>query len=88
MTTNADQIDVTVSLPSGLAEEAEASGLLSSEMVEAMLREELRTERVRRLFDAADRLSSESRTSLSADEVEREIHAARAERRKVGASRS
>jgi hypothetical protein len=86
MNENSNQVDVTVSLPIDLVDEAQASGLLTSGMIEAMLREELRTDRVRRLFDAADRLAALPHEPLTATEVEMELQAARDQRRKARAS--
>jgi hypothetical protein len=82
-----DQVDVTITLPGSLVREAEASGLLTPKCVEAMLREELRSDRVRRLFEAADRLAALPSSPLTAREVEEEIQAARDERRNSGATR-
>jgi hypothetical protein len=84
---DANQVDVTVSLPIGLVREAEASGLLTAANVEAMLRVELRSDRVRRLFDAADRLAALPGSPLTASEIEKEIQTARDERHKTGATR-
>jgi hypothetical protein len=86
MSETSNQVDVTFSLPAQLVQEAEASGLLNAASVESMLREELRSERVRRLFDAADRLAVLPGSPLTASEIEQEIQAARGERRKASAT--
>jgi hypothetical protein len=87
MSETSNQVDVTISLPTNLVREAEASGLLTVASVEAMLREELRSARVRHLFDAADRLAALPGSPLTADEIEKEIQAARDERHTNGATR-
>jgi hypothetical protein len=87
MSDASNQVDVTISLPIGLVREAEASGLLTAANVEAMLRVELRSDRVRRLFDAANRLAALPGSPLTASEIEKEIQTARDERHKTGATR-
>jgi hypothetical protein len=73
--------ELKVTLPDGLAREAEASGLLTPEAIEALLREEIRRRRVNRLFDAADRLADLDAPPLTEAEVEAEIEAVRRSRR-------
>jgi hypothetical protein len=73
--------ELKLTLPDGLAREAEASGLLTPEAIEALLREEIRRRRVNRLFDAADRLADLSIPPLTDAEVEAEIEAVRRSRR-------
>jgi hypothetical protein len=71
-------------LPDSLVREAQASGLLTAQALEALLREEVQRRRVGQLFDAADRLAT--LPPLTETEVEAEIQAARAERRSSRAS--
>ncbi len=73
--------DIKLTLPDGLAREAEASGLLAPEALERLLREELRRRRVNQLFEAADRLSEIKTPPLTETEVEAEIQAVRRSRR-------
>lgn len=73
--------ELKLTLPDGLAREAEASGLLTPEAIEALLREEIRRRRVNRLFDAADRLAELDVPPLTEAEVEAEIEAVRRSRR-------
>ena len=75
------QIEIKLSLPNSVAREAEASGLLKPESLEALLREELRRRRIEGLFEAADRLATVSLPPLTETEVEAEIHAARSRQR-------
>jgi hypothetical protein len=78
------QLEVTLTLPDSLAREAEASGLLTPQGLEALLRAEVQRRRVAQLFEAADRLAA--LPPLTEAEVEAEIQAARAERRATRAS--
>ena len=80
-------VNVKLRLPDSLAREAEASQLLTSEAIEALLRAELRRRKVAQLFDTADRLASLGEPPLTAAEVEAEVQAARAERQAAGAGR-
>jgi hypothetical protein len=71
------QRTITLVLPETLADEAEASGLLKPQAIEALLREELRRRRIARLFQAADQLAILAMPPLTGAEVEAEIQAAR-----------
>ena len=51
------QLELTLTLPASLAREAEAQGLLTPPMLEALLRAEVQRRRVVHLFEAADRLA-------------------------------
>jgi hypothetical protein len=75
------QLELTLTLPAALAREAEAQGLLTPSMLEALLRAEVQRRRVAHLFEAADQLAALPLAPLTEAEVEAEIHAARAERR-------
>ena len=74
-------VELTLTLPEQLAQEAEANGLLKPEALERMLRDEIRRRRVGELFDAADRLAALPEPPLTDAEVLAEIQAARAEKR-------
>ena len=80
--------ELKVSLPDGLAREAEANGLLTPESIESLLREELKRRRVSGLFAAADRLGNLDSPPLTEAELEAEIVAARQSRQSPDASRS
>jgi hypothetical protein len=73
--------ELKVTIPDSLAREAEASGLLTPEAIEALLREEIRRRRVNQLFEAADRLANLDMPPLTESEVEAEIEAVRRSRR-------
>jgi len=75
-------VQFKLELPDEVAKEAIEKGLLTSEAISTLLREELRKRRVDDLFAAADRLASVQGAPLTAEEVEAEIAAARRERRR------
>ena len=79
-------LELKLVLPDSLAREAEVSGLLTPESIEALLRAEIRRRRVNRLFAAADRLAA-LETPLTEEEIEAEIAAVRQCRRPPDASR-
>ncbi len=72
--------EIILQLPDNLAREAEANGLLTTESIEVLLREEIKRRRVGKLFAAADRLADLDLPPLTEAEVEAEIQAARKER--------
>lgn len=74
-------VEVKLTLPDPLAEEAAASGLLSAESFERLLRDEIRRRRAEGLFAAADRLNELSSPALTDEQVLAEIQSARAEKR-------
>ena len=76
---NRVELELKLRLSDSLAREAEASGLLTPQGLEALLREEVQRRRVTQLFEAADRLAA--LPPLTETEVEVEIQATRAERR-------
>jgi hypothetical protein len=79
--------ELKLTLPDSLAREAEASGLLTPEAIEALLRGEIRRRRVHQLFETADRLANLDIRPLTESEVEAEIEAARRSRRTSDAGR-
>jgi len=70
---------LTVSLPASLVRQAEAQGLRTAAMLEALLRAEVQRRRVVHFFETAHRLAVLPRTPLTEAEVQAEIHDARAE---------
>ena len=73
---------IEITLPDQLAQEAQRAGLLSSEALEAMLREQLKDQQIDELFVAMDRIASVNEpVAMSPEEVAREIATMRAERR-------
>lgn len=78
--------EITLVLPDTLAREAEASGLLTSQFFESLLREEIRRRRISQLFEAANRLAGLEFSPLTSQEIEAEIQAVREARRSIDAS--
>jgi hypothetical protein len=78
--------EVTLSLPEPLAGEAEEAGLLTPEVLERLLREEIRRRRIDGLFAAADRLASQGGAALTPEEVGAETEAVRRQRHGARAS--
>ena len=72
---------VTFNLPDSLASEAQAVGLLTSEALEAMLRESLRRKASDQLFQAIDKLHAADLPPLNEEEIQEEVDAVRAEKR-------
>jgi hypothetical protein len=73
---------IQITLPDQLVLEAQQAGLLSPQLLEKWLRDQLRTQRVDQLFSAMDRMGSvEEPAIMSPEEVAEEIAAMRAERR-------
>jgi hypothetical protein len=81
-----ETIELTVVIADSLAREAEANGLLTSQALESLLREELRRRRVNRLFETAEQLANLTMPPLTEAEVEAEIQAVRIARRTSNAS--
>jgi post-segregation antitoxin (ccd killing protein) len=73
--------EITVTLPDDLAEEAEASGLLTPGTLEQLIREEIKRRKTDRLFDIMDRLAVADKGELTEADVAAEIRAYRAEKR-------
>ena len=75
-------IEITLSLPATLAREAAARGLLTPAALQQMIDAEVERRRtVDRLFATMDDLAAVDLPPLSAEELNAEIKAARAERR-------
>ena len=70
-----------ISLPDSLVKEAQQAGLLSSEMIEALLRDAIRRRALDELREAMSRMAGVSGAVMTPDEIQEEIKAARAERR-------
>lgn len=71
------QLELKLTLPDALAQEAERAGLLTPRALEEMLREQVRRRRVDDLFAAMNRLANVKLPALTQAEVEIEIAAAR-----------
>lgn len=80
-----NSISLTIELPDTLARDAQQAGLLSSRSIAELLSAELKRQRIDQFFEAADQLAAQDAPILSAAEIEAEIEAARAERRRRNA---
>jgi hypothetical protein len=74
---------VEITLPDQLAAEARRAGLLTPEAIERMVREQLRAERLEKLKQARQALAANPLPPMTADEVQAEIDAYRAEQRRA-----
>ena len=73
---------VQINLPDQLAQEAQLAGLLTSDTIERILREQLKAQHQNELFDAMKRMAAvNTPTAMSPEEVAEEIRVMRAERR-------
>jgi len=70
-------------LPDQLAREAQAAGLLAPEELERMVREALRLRRVQKLAQAREKLAAQPLPPMTAEEIQAEIDAYRAESRRA-----
>ena len=76
-------LTIELELPERLVEEARNAGLLAPEAIEAMLREQLRKRGIDELFEMADRLAAVDLTPMTEEEVQAEVDAVRAGRRRA-----
>ena len=73
--------EITLTLPDDLADEAEASGLLTPGTLEQIIRDEIKRRKTDRLFEIMDRLAVADKGELTEADVAAEICAYRAEKR-------
>jgi len=74
---------VQITIPDALAKEAAAEGLLEPGSIEAILRERLAAARVAKMQATRQKLSATATRPMMAEEIEAEIQACRAERRRA-----
>jgi uncharacterized protein YaaR (DUF327 family) len=74
-------LELTLNLPDELASKAQAAGLLNSEAIEKLLREQLRKQAGEELRAMLDKIDASGEAPMSQDEIQAEINAYRAERR-------
>ena len=72
---------VQITLPDALAKEAADAGLLASDKIAALLRQQLRAERIERLQAARATLTAQPLEPMTPDELQAEIDAYRAQQR-------
>jgi len=76
---------ITIELPEESPEEARSRGLLAAREVEAMIRDALRRRAGREPPDAASELAAAELPPMTMAEIQREVDAVRAERRRRAA---
>jgi hypothetical protein len=74
---------VQITLPDSLAKEAAAEGLLEPRSIEAILRERLAASRIAKMQAIREGLATAEPPPLTTEEIEAEIQAYRAERRRA-----
>ena len=73
---------IQITLPDELAQEAKQAGLLTPELLEKWLRDQLKAQRLDQLLTAMDRMANEDApVTMSPEQVAEELAAMRAERR-------
>lgn len=77
---------VEFNLPDKLASELDRAGLLAPAELERVLREELREQRLRRLDEALDMAERDPLPQMTTEEIQAEIEAHRAEKRRAASS--
>ena len=73
---------LTIELPDELAQEARERGLLASAAIEAMIRDALRRREAQELLESAAKLAAVRIPPMTMAEIQREVDAVRAERRR------
>jgi hypothetical protein len=79
--------NVQISLPDGLAHEAQRAGLLDSETLAAILREQLAVKQVETLQTAKAKLAADPLPPMSPGEIRNEIEAYRSEKQRAAGRR-
>ena len=74
---------IQITISDALANEAAAEGLLETGPIEALLRERLAAARVAKMQATRQKLSATGMPPMTAEEIEAEIQAYRAERRRA-----
>ena len=74
-------LELTLTLPDELASKPQAAGLLNSEAIEKLLREQLRKQAGEELRVMLNKVDASGIPPMSEDEIQAEIDAYRAERR-------
>ena len=74
-------LELTLNIPDELASKAQAAGLLNSEAIEKLLREQLRKQAGQDLSAMLNKADASGVPPMSEEEIQAEIDAYRAERR-------
>lgn len=77
-------LEIKLSLPDKVANDAQAAGLLTPEAIEVLIAEALRRKAFDELLSVADRVEAAGVTPMSMEQINAEIEAYRAERRRAG----
>jgi hypothetical protein len=77
---------VQITLPDALAREAASAGLLAPSMLERILRERLRTDRIERMKAARTTLAAKPLEPMTPEEISVEIDTYRSEQRRAAGS--
>ncbi len=77
-------LEIKLSLPDKVANDAKAAGLLTAEAIEALIAEALRKKAFDALLSVVDRVDAAGIPPMSMAEINAEIEAYRAERRRAG----
>jgi len=76
---------IKIELPDATAQAARDAGLLTSQALERLLNDALRRKAVDELFDKMDELADANFPPMTMEEIQAEVNAVRAERRKRAA---
>ena len=76
---------IQIELPDATAQAARDAGLLTSQALERLLNDALRRKAVDELFGKMDELADANFPAMTMDEIQAEVNAVRAERRKRAA---
>ena len=76
-------LELTLTLPDRLAEEAKAAGLLTPKELERIVREALQAKRIERLGKAREVLAANPVPPMTPEEIQTEIAAYRAEQHRA-----
>lgn len=76
-------VQLTLNIPDGLAQAANHAGLLKPEAIEALLRQAVRHQATDELFAAADLLAGAKTPAMTLEEIQEEVDAVRAVRKKT-----
>jgi Xaa-Pro aminopeptidase len=74
-------LQLKLTLPEQLAKQAKAAGLLKSEAIASMLREQLRKQAGKELLAMMDKLSAAKFPPMTEDEIQAEVRAVRKARK-------
>jgi len=81
------ELELKLSLPDQIADQAKAAGLLTSESIERLVRQAIRKAAVQRFTEIGERLREAGGVEITPEELESELKAVRAELREAGARR-